>query len=152
DAPIEACARHVVAAARANAADEIVVVGHSGGGVLAPAGITRALELDPEVGRGGPPPILLTPGRIAPGAGLYPKAARLRAVFARLAIEPSITWIDSQSRKDVLNFWEFDPVGGLGITLDQPRCNPMIWRVRFRDMLSPELYKRIRLDFFRLHY
>jgi hypothetical protein len=24
--------------------------------------------------------------------------------------------------------------------------------VRFRDMLSPELYRRIRLNFFRLHY
>ena len=60
DAPIEACARHVAAAVRANTADEIVVVGHSGGGVLAPAVITRALELDPEVGRRGPPLILLT--------------------------------------------------------------------------------------------
>jgi hypothetical protein len=152
DAPIEACARHVVAAARANAVDEIVVVGHSGGGVLAPAVITRALELDPEVGRRGPPLILLTLGSIAPGAALHPKAAKLRAVFARLAIEPSITWIDSQSRKDVLNFWDFDPIGGLGITLPSERHNPVVWKVRFRDMLSPELYKRIRLDFFRLHY
>jgi hypothetical protein len=152
DAPIEACARHVVAAVRANTADEIVVVGHSGGGVLAPAVITRALELDPEVGRRGPPLILLTLGSIAPGAALHPKAKKLRAVFARLAVEPSITWIDSQSRKDVLNFWDFDPVGGLGIALARERCNPIVWKVRFRDMLSPELYKRIRLDFFRMHY
>src|SRR5262249_31985062 len=50
DAPIEACAQRVIAAARANDADEIVVIGHSGGGVLAPAVIARALELDPEVG------------------------------------------------------------------------------------------------------
>jgi hypothetical protein len=152
DAPIEACARQVVAAARADEADEIVVVGHSGGGALAPAVITRALELDPDVGRCGPPLILLTLGSIAPGAALHPKAAKLRAVFARLAIEPSITWIDSQSRKDVLNFWDFDPVGGLGITLGRERCNPIVWKVRFRDMLSPELYKRIRHDFFRMHY
>jgi hypothetical protein len=73
-------------------------------------------------------------------------------VFARLAVEPSITWIDSQSRKDVLNFFEFDPVEGLGIHVGAKRCNPLIWRVRFRDMLSPEFYKRIRFNFFRLHY
>ena len=30
--------------------------------------------------------------------------------------------------------------------------DPIVWKVRFRDMLSPELYKRIRLDFFRMHY
>jgi hypothetical protein len=152
DAPIEVCAQRVIAAARANAADEIVVVGHSGGGALAPAVITRALELDPEVGRRGPPIVLLTLGSIAPGAALHPRSEKLRAVFARLAVEPSITWIDSQSRKDVLNFWEFDPIGGLGIRLDRPPCNPILWRVRFRDMLSDVLYRRIRFDFFRLHY
>jgi hypothetical protein len=152
DAPIEACAQRVVAAARANDADEIIVVGHSGGGALAPAVITRALELDPEVGRRGPPLVLLTLGSIAPGAALHPKAVKLRAVFARLAVEPSVTWIDSQSRKDVLNFWDFDPVDGIGVHVGGARCNPVIWKVRFRDMLSPALYRRIRLNFFRLHY
>jgi len=152
DAPIEACAQRLVAAARANEVDEIVVVGHSGGGALAPAVITRALEIDPDVGRRGPPVVLLTLGSIAPGAALHPKAEKLRAVFARLAREPSITWIDAQSRKDVLNFWDFDPIAGLGIVLDHERANPIVWKVRFRDMLSPDFYKRIRLDFFRLHY
>jgi hypothetical protein len=152
DAPIEVCAQRVIAATRANEADEIVVVGHSGGGALAPAVMTRALELDPEVGRRGPPVVLLTLGSIAPGAALHPKSEKLRAVFARLAVEPSITWIDSQSRKDVLNFWEFDPIGGLGIKLDRPPCNPILWRVRFRDMLSDDFYRRIRFNFFRLHY
>ena len=152
DAPIEVCAQHVVAAARANQVDEIVVVGHSGGGALAPAVITRALAIDPEVGRRGPPVVVMTLGSIAPGAALHPKAKWLREVFARLAREPSITWIDAQSRKDVLNFWEFDPIAGLGIVLDQPRVNPIVWKVRFRDMISPDFYKRIRLDFFRLHY
>ncbi|MEA2946843.1 MAG: hypothetical protein QOI40_2173 [Alphaproteobacteria bacterium] len=152
DAPIETCARRVVDAVRANEADEIVVVGHSGGGALAPAVIVRALELDPEVGRRGPPLVLLTLGSIAPGAALHPKATKLRAVFARLAVEPSVRWIDSQSRKDVLNFWDFDPVDGIGVHVGEARCNPLVWKVRFRDMLSAELYQRIRLNFFRLHY
>jgi hypothetical protein len=152
DAPIEACARRVIEAARAHEADEIIVVGHSGGGALAPAVITRALELDPEVGRRGPPVVLLTLGSIAPGAALHPRASRLRDVFARLAVEASVTWIDAQSRKDVLNFWDFDPVEGLGIRVGPERCNPILWRVRFRDMLSLEFYRRIRFNFFRLHY
>ena len=73
-------------------------------------------------------------------------------MVARLAVEPSVTWIDSQSRKDVMNFWDFDPVEGLGVRVDGRRCNPLIWKVRFRDMLSPQFYWRIRFNFFRLHY
>jgi hypothetical protein len=73
-------------------------------------------------------------------------------VFARLAVEPSVVWIDCQSRKDVMNFWDFDPVQGIGIAVGRERCNPLIWKLRFRDMVSPELYRRIRRNFFRLHY
>jgi len=152
DAPIEACAQRVIAAVRANDSDEVIVVGHSGGGALAPAVIVRALELDPDIGRKGPPLVLVTLGSIAPGAALHPKAERMRAVFARLAVEPSVLWIDSQSRADVLNFWNFDPVEGIGARVDGRRCNPLIWKVRFGDMLSRQFYWRIRFNFFRLHY
>lgn len=152
DAAIEAGAQRLIAAARDTELDEVVVVGHSGGGVIAPAIVVRALELDPEVGRRGPPLVLLTLGSIAPGVALHRRATRLRAVFARLAVEPSLTWIDAQSRKDVLNFWHFDPVEGIGISAGAHRRNPLLWRVRFRDMLSEDLYHRIRINFFRMHY
>ena len=152
DRPIDACVERLIAAARANAVDEIVVVGHSGGGALAPVVLARALELDPELGRRGPPIVLLTLGSIMPGAALHPKAVQLRTVVARLAVEPSIAWIDCQSRKDVMNFWDFDPVEGIGVAAGPERCNPLVWKLRFREMLSPEFYKRLRLNFFRMHY
>jgi hypothetical protein len=152
DRPIDDGAQRLIAAARANEADEIVVIGHSGGGVIAPAVVARALELDPDLGRHGPPVVLLTLGSIMPAVALYAQASRMHAIVRRLATEPSITWIDSQSRKDVMNFWNFDPVDGTGVKLDAPRHNPMIWQVRFKEMVSPEFYKRLRLSFFRLHY
>jgi hypothetical protein len=152
DRPIDACVERLIAAARANAVDEIVVVGHSGGGALAPVVLARALERDPELGRRGPPIVLLTLGSIMPGAALHPKAVQLRTVVARLAVEPSISWIDCQSRKDVMNFWDFDPVEGIGVAAGPARCNPLVWKLRFREMLSPEFYKRLRLNFFRMHY
>src|SRR5262249_21073203 len=67
----------LIVAARANDADEILAVGHGGGGALARAVAARALERDPDIGRRGPPLILLTLGSIAPGAALHPKAVRL---------------------------------------------------------------------------
>jgi hypothetical protein len=152
DRPIEVCAQRLVEAARSKASDEIVVVGHSGGGALAPAIVARALELDPDVGRRGVPLVLLTLGSIAPGAALHPKAGHLRAIAARLAVEPSIVWIDCQSRADIMNFWDFDPVKGIGAQVGAARCNPRIWMLRFRDMLSPKFFRRIRFHFFRLHY
>jgi pimeloyl-ACP methyl ester carboxylesterase len=152
DRPIDACVERLIAAARANAVDEIVVVGHSGGGALAPVVLARALERDPDLGRRGPPIVLLTLGSIMPGAALHPKAVQLHTVVARLAVEPSISWIDCQSRKDVMNFWDFDPVAGIGVRVDAARCNPLVWKLRFREMLSPEFYKRLRLNFFRMHY
>jgi hypothetical protein len=152
DAPVEACARRVVEAARANDADELLVIGHSGGGMLAPAVIARALELDPDVGRRGPRLILLTLGSLMPGAALHPSAEKMRRVVRRIATEPSIRWIDCQARKDILNFWDFDPVEGIGVHLGPERCNPTIWQVRFRDMLLPDFYRRLRWSLFRMHY
>jgi hypothetical protein len=51
-----------------------------------------------------------------------------------------------------MNFWDFDPVEGVGARIEGRRCNPLIWKVRFGDMLSRQFYWRIRFNFFRLHY
>jgi hypothetical protein len=151
DAPIEACARRVVAAARAEV-DEIVVVGHSQGGVTSTAVMARALELDPELGRRGPKVVLLTLGSVMPAVALHPSATRMREIIRRLAVESAVPWIDCQSRKDPMNFWEFDPVEGAGVKLGAPRRNPLIWLLRFKDLLSPDYYRSLRLDLFRLHF
>jgi hypothetical protein len=152
DAPIDAYAARIVAAARANEVDEIVVVGHSAAGVTACAVTARAFALDPDLGRRGPKIVLLTLGSVMPAAALHPAAQRMRDVVGRIATEPALTWIDCVSRKDVMNFWGFDPVGGIGIEAAGERCNPLIWTVRFKEVVSPEYYRRLRLSFFRLHY
>jgi hypothetical protein len=152
DAPIDAYAARIVAAARAAHTDEIVVVGHSAAGVTASAVMARAFALDPDLGRRGPQVVLLTLGSVLPAAALHPSAHRMRDVIRSNATEPSLTWIDCVSRKDVMNFWNFDPVAGVGIEAGAQRCNPLTWPVRFKEVVSPEYYRRLRLSFFRLHY
>jgi pimeloyl-ACP methyl ester carboxylesterase len=152
DQVIEGCARRLIGVAKANKADELVLVGHSTGGAIAAAALARALELDPDLGRRGPRVVLLTLGSVMPAVALHPAAQRMRDIVGRLAVEPSVAWIDCQSRKDVMNFLHFDPVGGIGVNVGAERCNPLIWPVRFRDMVSPEYYRRFRWNFFRLHY
>jgi hypothetical protein len=120
--------------------------------VVSPAVVARALELDPDLGRHGPRVLLLTLGSLMPAIALHPKAQRMRDAIRLIATEPSIRWIDCQSRKDVMNFWNFDPVGGIGLDLGAERHNPLVWPVRFRDLLSPQYYQRLRANFLRLHF
>jgi pimeloyl-ACP methyl ester carboxylesterase len=152
DHVIEAGARHLVATARANEADELALVGHSAGGVIASAVMARALELDPDLGRRGPRLVLLTLGSIMPAVALHPAARRMREIVRRLAIEPTLAWIDCQSRKDYMSFSDFDPVEGVGVHVGMQRCNPLIWLVRFKDMIWPEYYRRFTWNLFRVHY
>jgi hypothetical protein len=152
DAPVEACARRLVEVVRANEADEVLLMGHSGGCMLVPVILARALELDPDLGRHGPRVVMLTVGSIMPAAGVHRGAIRLRAGLARVAVEPSVLWIDGQAHKDILNYPNYDPIKGLRIDVRAERCNPLIWEIRFRDMLTAATLRRLRWEYFRLHY
>jgi hypothetical protein len=152
DQRIDRFARHLVNVARSSAAEEIVVVGHSSGSFLGADILARALELDPDLGRHGPRIVLLTIGGNLPIVGFHAAAQDFRDHLRQLAVEPSIDWIDCQSRKDVMNFHPFDPIAGHGIDVGALRRNPTIVPVRFRDIIKPENYNRFRWKFFRVHF
>lgn len=151
---INACAERLIKIARSNEVDEILIIGHSGGGVVAPAVVARALDLDPDVGKYGPKLVLMTLGSIMPGAGIHPKAKKLRAIIKQIAIEPSLLWIDVKSKKDIFNFKDLDPVAGIGIKVDSnlKLYNPLIWKIQYREMLGDPAYYKSRFNFFRMHY
>jgi hypothetical protein len=94
----------------------------------------------------------MTVGSITPCVALHPSAQRMREAVRRIADEQSIAWLECQSRKDPMNFWDFDPVTGIGVDASAQRCNPLVWKLRFRDLLSHDFYKQIRFRFFRLHF
>jgi hypothetical protein len=152
DARIDRFARHLVKVAGSSDAEEIVIVGHSSGSFLGVDILARALELDPDIGRHGPRLVLLTIGGNFPIIGFHAASQDFREHLRRLAVEPSIDWIDCQSRKDVMNFFPFDPIAGHGIDTGAKRRNPTIVPVRFRDIIKPEHYNRFRWKFFRVHF
>ncbi len=152
DQMVEAGAQRVVAAAGANEVDELALVGHSTGGVIASAIMARALEIDADLGMRGPKLALLTLGSVMPAVALHPAAVRMREIVARLATAQNLTWVDCQSRKDVMCFFNFDPVEGIGVHIGAARCNPLLWRISFKDMIAPENYNRFRWNHFRVHY
>ncbi|MDB5566640.1 MAG: hypothetical protein JWP84_3206 [Tardiphaga sp.] len=152
DARIDRFARHLVEIAQTSDAQEIVLVGHSSGSFLGSEIVARALKLDPELGRHGPRVVLLTLGGNIPIVGFHKAAVGFREHLRLLAVEPSIDWIDCQSRKDVMNFFPFDPVTGHDIDAGSSKRNPTIVPVRFREIIRPEHYNRFRWKFFRVHF
>jgi len=152
DRRIDRFAKHLVAVVNTGDADEIVLVGHSSGSFLGAEILARALQLDPELGRHGPRVVLLTLGGNLPIVGFHAASGEFREHLRRLAVEPSIDWIDCQSRKDVMNFYPFDPIAAHGIDAGRARRNPTVVPVRFREIISPEHYNRFRWKFFRVHF
>jgi hypothetical protein len=145
-------AGYLVEAAQAAAVDEIVVVGHSSGSFLAVDVVARALARDPELGRHGVEVSVLTVGASLPIVGFHPAAEWFRERLRRVATEPSLRWIEYQSRKDIMNFYPFDPIAGHGLDLGAERHNPTVLPVVFREIILPESYPRFRWRFFRVHF
>ena len=152
DQRIDRFAQYLVNIARSSDAEEIVVVGHSSGSFLGTEILARALRLDPGLGRHGPRIVLFTIGGNFPIVGFHAVSQDFRDHLRQLAVEPSIDWIDCQSRKDVMNFYPFDPIAGHGIDVGASRRNPTIVPVRFREIIKPEHYNAFRWKFFRVHF
>jgi pimeloyl-ACP methyl ester carboxylesterase len=152
DERIDRFAQYLIGVARSSDAEEIVVVGHSSGSFLGAEILARALKLNPGLGRHGPRVVLLTIGGNFPIVGFHAVSQGFRDHLRLLATETSIDWIDCQSRKDVMNFYPFDPVAGHDIELGAPRWNPTIVPVRFREIIRPEHYNLFRWKFFRVHF
>jgi len=152
DERIDRFAQYLVDVARKSDAEEIVVVGHSSGSFLGTEILARALKLDPSLGQHGPRIVLLTLGGNYPIVGFHKVSQDFRDHLRQLAVEPSIDWIECQARKDVMNFFQFDPVAGHGIDVGAARRNPTILAVRFREIIKPEHYNLFRWKFFRVHF
>ena len=152
DQRIDRFAQHLVDVARSSHAEEVVIVGHSSGSFLGTEVLARALKLDPALGRHGPRIVLLTIGGNFPIVGFHPAAQDFRDHLRQLAVEPSIDWIDCQARKDVMNFYQFDPIKSHGIDVGTARRNPTVVPVRFRDIIKPQHYNVFRWKFFRVHF
>ena len=148
DARLDRFAQMIAAAARAGGADEIVVIGHSLGAVLAADLAARALRLDPNLGQAGPRIVLLTIGSSLLKIGLHRAAGRLHVAVERVVAAPGVFWAEYQAITDVMNFYKTDPAVEMGVGDGR---GPVIRIVRLSRMLDPAYYRRIKRNFFRLH-
>jgi hypothetical protein len=145
---LDRLAAELVAAASNSAVDEILVIGHSLGAVLAVDLLDRALKLDPALDRNKIPVTFLSVGSSILKIGLHPKAVRFRAAMERVAKSRAIFWGDYQALVDPLNFYKCRPMAEMGLSTENEAT---VRVVRLSRMLDHDMYQRIRLRFFRLH-
>lgn len=145
---LDRIASELAAAAQAGQADEIVVIGHSLGAVLAIDLIDRALKEYPDLGTAGARIALLSVGSSVLKIGLHRGARRFHAAVVRVTSAPGVFWAEYQALTDVMNFYKTDPVTEMKLTTPS---HPLIRTVRIKNMLDPAIYKRIRRNFFRVH-
>ena len=147
DRRLDEAAQTIVSAQTEGRCDEILVVGHSLGAVLAVDLLDRALSAEPRIADRSPPVRLVSIGSSILKIGLHREARRFRAALERVA-SSGVLWAEYQALSDPMNFYKVDPTRALRLPTVRP---PVIRTVRFSRMLQPERYRRIRRSFFRLH-
>lgn len=141
--------RHVEALRSAfeEPADEYVITSHSMGSNLAVQVVGRVLEEDPAFFRGRAV-IFATLGGAALQCALLRSAAGMRQRVRLIAECSDIEWVDVQSLTDIINFYKANVPEACGhADVRQPRHI----RLRFRNVLSDDHYRRIKRDFLRVH-
>ena len=138
----------VVDSVRESDADEVVASGVSLGAVMMAEALARALAREPDLCRLTPRFAYLTVGSSLLKIGLHPSAEGLRQAVGRVGREPSLFWVEYQSKVDPINFYKTDPVADLGMP---PTGKPIVKMIRIRDMMSAEDYRRAQRNSLLLH-
>lgn len=148
----ETHAKALIEASESEKFDEILLIGHSTGGVMALTIAAAAVTLDPQLAERKAKISILTVGSTALKVGLHPAAAAFRGRVQALVDCPNLDWVEYQSLTDIINFYKTDPVKEMGLVNNRPDEFPMVRQVRMREMLEPKVYARVKRNFFRVHY
>lgn len=132
--------------------DEVVLVGHSTGGMIMLEVAALFAALDRSAGRPDARITLLTLGSTALKAGYHPAARRFRERARHLVEDERIGWVEIQCLTDVINFYKTDPVREMGLRSSRAEPFPIVRTVKIKSMLQPDTYRRVRWRLFRLHY
>jgi hypothetical protein len=130
--------------------DEVLVVGHSSGAIMAALVVGRALELR-QPGAVPPALSLLTLGQCIPLLSTLPQAQGFRAELWRLAQRAEVQWIDFSAPPDASCFALCNPLRGWQGPAPAPQP-PKLLSPRFAEMFDAAGYRSLKRDKFRMHF
>ena len=128
-------------------ADEYVISSHSMGSTMAAHAIGRLLADSPDIFKGKRVAFVTLGGAILQ-CSLLRSATILRDAVGRIARAPEIFWLEVQCLTDSIHFYKSRIVSLAGHP-EAPQAHIAFLRVK--RMVSPERYKRIKLNFLRVH-
>ena len=140
--------RHIIEEQRCNPVDEVLLVGHSIGTMLAVDVAARFSKQYPTDCTGVK---LLTLGQCIPVLSFIPKAAEFRNALEVLATAKTIPWTDVTIPPDPLCFYRLDPVKLSGLS-DPCHRGPRLAVARVFRMFSEQTYSKLRWNKLRLHF
>jgi hypothetical protein len=144
-------AQRLVQQAQSGSFDEILVVGHSSGSIMASAIVARALRRAPQLTAGpGCALSLMTLGQCTPLLALLPQAQLLRGELATLGNAGHLEWIDFSAPPDGCCFALVDPLASCGLAAAPDR--PKLLSPRFAEMFDTASYQALRRDKLQMHF
>ena len=153
DARLEQHAERLLHRINNCADDEVLIVGHSSGSMMATSVLAKALSRDPLLGARGPVVSLLTLGQCIPMLGCLPQAHSFRGDLQRLANATAIDWLDFSAPPDGCCFALTDPLAACGIRNEKGHQNrPKLLSPRFAKMFGVAQYTAIKRDKLRMHF
>jgi hypothetical protein len=134
--------------------DEVLVVGHSSGSILAVAIVARVLAHLPVAAPASRPVFsLLTLGQCIPVLGALPEAGAFRDELRAVGTSPRVDWIDFSAAPDACCFPLVDPLAACGVrSAVGGATGPRLLSPRFFQMFEPAEYAARRRDKFSLHF
>lgn len=133
--------------------DEVLLVGHSSGCVMAIEVLGRALQQTPELACQKTCVNLLTLGQCIPLLGTLPEATGFREHLVHIATADGIGWVDVSAPPDGCCFALCDPLLVVHGPVSGRRTDrPKLSSPRFQKMFDPAVYRQLKKDRFRIHF
>lgn len=153
EARLDAQAKRLVQRIREQQDDEILLVAHSSGTIMAVCILARAaglLKLQPQSGRDVKARVsFMSLGQCIPLLAYLPQAQQFRDELSLLGQTDWMDWIDFSAPPDGCCFALSDP---LALTGQRPYLAPKLLSPRFAEMFERAHYRALRKDKFRMHF
>ena len=151
---LDELARALVKRVEAQQDDEVLVVGHSSGSIMAVSIVARALQAAPHLLQQGRPKVaLLTLAQSIPLLGLLPMANKFRAEMQTLADADGLTWVDFSAPSDGCCFALTDPFEACAIVGSRQRgVDFKILNPRFANLFDATTYASLKRNKLLLHF
>lgn len=134
--------------------DEILVIGHSSGAVMAASMLARAIQLCPDLLQHNPGIGLLTLGQCLPMLGLLPGANTFREELKTLAQTKGLLWVDISAPSDRCCVAMIDPIVSCGVEVpdDKPGAQFLAVNPLFHQLFAEHSYEALKKNAFQLHF